>query len=231
MKFRIFSLILLSFVSCKSMQDFPDTEFIQCDSNCYDLHIQGRIYNPVVDTGINDILVTTKWENYYCFFCSDDKIDTTYSSKDGYFHLDVSLDTTYFSNGYHLDMNIPKQKDYLDYTTLEHSFFEIPDSNIININFTLIPSATLEIHLNRVEKDTFQDFSLSWDFLEHFTVWNAIEVENNAIVSGDTIISLTAADVKTFITWAKKINDKEKITKTDSIICGRNQKNIFTINY
>jgi hypothetical protein len=41
----------------------------------------------------------------------------------------------------------------------------------------------------------------------------------------------TAAGVKTYISWTKKLSNGSKTIKTDSIICKKNTVNTFKITY
>lgn len=227
--------LLVTFLSCISLTSCidsiepPEINFLQCDSNCYKLKVSGQIINNLTNNGIPDTRLTLSWDKVICFFCSE-KIDTTYSNNEGYYSFDVFIDTSYFTDGYFLLLQIPKESTYLHYSDPFRNFIrEVPDTTDNIINFYLQPAAKLEIHLNRIEKDTFNNMSVSYYYYletsyEHKSFTYSID-SLNQIIYGRTV-----AGLKTYITWKKELGEIIHYGK-DSIICKQNERNIFQLNY
>ena len=223
--------MLLAFMSCDPPINNPENRFYQCDSNCFALNVSGNIINKNTNKGISGMPVTLKWTDSYCFFCFFNTIDTTHSDNEGYYNFDVLIDTTYFRHAFNLSIEIPEDSTYLFHGyPFTKSIGEVPDSSEKVINFELQPAAQLELHLNRIEKDTFQYFYLSYHYIDKVSFGVIEGLRNSEDASNEVYTVPTAADIKTYIVWTKVFN-KVKTRKMDSIVCRQNQKNIYELNY
>jgi hypothetical protein len=230
MKYILFPIILIFCVSCVFSPDSHEIKFLQCDSNCYEIKVSGQIINNLTNTGIPGTLVTLKWEEVNCWFCSKNTIDTTYSNNEGYYNFDAFIDSSYFSNWHELIINIPYDSSYLaKLSPFTHTIYKVPDKSENIINFYLQPAAQLEVHLNRIEKDTFSSILIHYNLQGDFPSWGNLQTYSE-IASKKIMYESTAADIKTYISWEKCFNNV-CTKKTDWIICKQNQKNVFILNY
>jgi hypothetical protein len=232
MKIPLPIFILLTCISCHfPLIDFPEKEMLQCDSNCYSVNIHGRVFNGQSENGLTGIPVTLKWYKDYDLF-SHTTIGSNTTDASGYFIFDVDIDTTYFAKGYYLDIEIPEQENYLgskSYGTYTRTYFEVPPPSGNEVNFGLYPSASLHIKLNRVQKDTFDNFMLIDLRSEHYKVSLGTQIENSSHISNEMIETKVEANVPTSIKWTK-INNGVWKTENGSITCNDKQ-NLFQLNY
>jgi hypothetical protein len=228
----IFSIFLLT--SCEIFEYYKENKYAVCEENCYEIVIDGIILNKLTNSGIKDIPITLKWEKTQCFTCPEYIIQENKSNSSGEFSFNCLIDTTYFSNEFYLSISIPKYDDYIIFPLNQrYSLFELNEYQNELIEFNFYPKAYLEIELERVENDDFENIIIEHTFKEGYRVVRVISKGPNNEYSSPLnfkYITETASNIITHITWTKKINSNYYVNR-DSIICLKDEINYFKIQY
>ncbi|MGE0076428.1 MAG: hypothetical protein AB7S48_01060 [Bacteroidales bacterium] len=227
-------ILLLLFSSCEKWFN-KDEKFVECNSNCYNITLNGVIVNKVTNSGIENIPLTLRWVKPMCLFCSENIIDKNVSNNLGEFNFSNYIDTSYFFNDYHLNISVPDNKNFIIFPSDKCiSIYGLDDSNIENLKFEFYPKTQLQIQIERINDDVFETFIVEHTFKENFGYVDCVIFKSSSnqytYPLNDTLNVETASDIKTYIKWIKSSNLSQIIMK-DSLICKKNELNVFKIKY
>lgn len=228
--------LLLFFSSCNILFDMKDASvFVECTKpNCYDLKVEGLVINKATNDSLNNIPITLNWVNPAYTLSSGATINVQYSNNSGSFSFINSIDTSLFSNGYHLNISIPNKSDYIVFPKgNSFSVYDPTDPILKSIKYELYPKAQLQIQLIREKTDALESLVVTHSFRKDSGYADRTILKTNGIFDNplnDQLSVETSADVKTYISWTKKVSGV-KTLKTDSIVCKQNAANIYKIRY
>lgn len=233
--FSIFVAILCS--SCNVLFDAKDSGlFTKCDgSNCYDITIGGSITDKSNQKVRQDIPVTLTWMNPVFAESTESVIDVQHCDLQGAFAFANSIDTTNFNKGYFLKISIPQNANYLAYPKGNaYSAYSTRDLNALkSLPYEVFTRTTLQIVLVREKNDALESMSVCHYFRKDMgytdrtitKTGNTFNYPLNATLSVET-----AAGIKTYISWTKKVYGTTT-TYNDSIICSANRSNYYQLKY
>lgn len=232
----VFFTILLS--SCNILFDMKDAAlFVECTkSNCFDVNMKGSVVDVSTNTILQNVPVTLTWESPSSLLSSNNIIDVQYCCTSGVYSFLSSIDTSYFNSGYHLKISIPTVNNYIVYPkTSAYSVYSTDSArNIQNLNYELYPKTQLIIQLDRQKTDALESIAVSHYFRANMGYADKTITKTGSTYDSPLTTSLsveTAADVKTYISWTKKLTNGSKSIKTDSIVCKKNTTSTYKITY
>jgi hypothetical protein len=209
-------------------------KIITCDSNCYEFEVSGTIVDKTTNSGIKNIPLKLHWIKPGCWFCSEKLINKVKSNGNGDFYFISLIDTSYFSKDYGLSLSFPENKDYIVPGYTYETIYSIKDTSLRKITFNVYPKAQLQIQMERVENDVFDEL-----LVEHHFVDNYGYVDKMIRRTGDgqynhplneTFTTETSSDIKTYIICTKIVKSVKTI-QVDSIVCKKDQINIYKLRY
>ena len=211
--------------------------FVECKkNNCFDVNMKGSVVDVSTNTILQNVPVTLTWESPSSLLSSNNIIDVQYCATSGVYNFMSSIDTCYFNSGYHLNISIPTVNNYIVYPKTSTYAVYSADSarNIQNLNYELYPKTQLVIQLDRQKTDALESLTVSHFFRKNMGYADKTITKTGTTYDSALSTSLsveTAAGVKTYISWTKKLSNGSKTIKTDSIICKKNTVNTFKITY
>lgn len=234
MKYLILTFVIFFlFQACEHILEFGNEDkFIKCDSDCYEVILKGKILDKLTNTGIPNIPVTLKWDEWDCWFCSDKIISIQRTNSSGEFLFKSKIDTSMFAERVWLEISVPENESYIIFPSdREYNItcFEEIGSN--NFQFDYYTKTNLQLELVRVKSDTFQYFSVKHWFKNKFIYADYITTSSGEVQENILRNVETAANVYTYIEWSKKYDSNTRKTYIDSIICEPGIVNKYKIEF
>ncbi len=222
--------------SCLDLFDFKlPLNIVKCESDCYPIDLRGTAYNTVTGSPMKGVPVRLRWVDPGCFLCFGQIIHEAVTNSKGEYHFTSLIDTTLFSTDHHLIISLPYEGDHIAFPPNDyHYIWKLADTFQDSLNLELAYPTDLEIKIERVESDNLKVFDVSYSYGTHHTFYPYhITITNDNVPSSplqNKMTVRTAAEVPTFIHWKKKINSDYVYFK-DTIICPKNKKTRYTIQY
>ena len=238
--FKIMLIVLLLVAGACSCQKWVDKQLEKkyepdcAAGNCITANIRGSLHVKPSGEGLKKIPVTIYFRSTMYMLPAQKKVASGKTNSNGEFDFSVTIDTTSFED-HRLIVEIPGQKNYFAMPTIGNShekyqriFSDYNEDVLKNINFVFYRKATLTINFKRTQVDDFDSFYFDYSF-DGNSGFSAISEES--LKHKNKFQIETAADVYTKMRWWKRLNGEIFFETVDSLFCGKNSKNEFSINY
>jgi hypothetical protein len=208
-----------------------DRDLPECTGNCVDVAIGGKLYVKTDGKVLSGVPINVTFiRNSLDFSKPSYMVASGMSNNNGTFNFRVTIDTSMFES-YNLYVEAIIDSNYIAVDNGEKPFYSFDRKSFENINFEFYYKANLTIKFEKTSNDSIEHFHFersygigtTWDFDYHASLIDA------GIYFPQTIQTETAADMYTRINWKNKIVGKDYTDYVDSIICTKNESNLYII--
>jgi hypothetical protein len=245
-KAHVISLLTLATLSFAMSSCVDETDLYDCRGNCVDVNITGKLYVKTDGTPVPNTPITVLWYHRRDPWSTKYRIATGNSKSDGTFSFNATIDSSFFKDYYVCirtqvgDNYLPL--DYKDDNLGEKEIYAVNINDLQNIKVEFYHKVDLTIHVLKTLNDTVSILGIEHGFDTDLHSISYIDYASYLDGSDSQMLNKlfavkTASDIHTTIRWVKNYRSQlpsysvVRYFGKDSIVCTKNGKNVFVINY